>query len=122
LHAIGQAARVYARDNADLLPPELETLIDNDSCPALLLVSPLSRHQEPSCDYYYVTGLTRRDPADWIIAFGDPVYTQGKGASILYLDGHVQYAKEPQFSQELKRFKAAYETASGAPPVIIPPH
>ncbi len=122
LRTIGQAAMVYANDNDGDFPPALQMLIDNGSCEARHLLSPLSRHVEPACDYSYVTGLTKRDPANWIIAFADPAYRDGDGANVLYLDGHVEYVKEPKFSQELQRFKAAYEKTRGTPPVIIPPH
>ncbi len=97
-------------------------LIEHGSCTPLQFVSPLSRHKEPACDYYYVTGLRDDDPGDWILAFTDLGYTKSEGANVLYLDNHVEYVREPKFSQELKRFKAAYETARGTPPVIIPPH
>jgi prepilin-type processing-associated H-X9-DG protein len=122
LRAVWQPAQAYASDNGGVLPACLETLTGSGSCPPSDLVSPLSGHDAPACDYYYVGGLAENDPASWILACGDPAYRKGDGANILYLDGHVQYVKEPKFSQELQHFKAAYEKARGTPPTIIPPH
>ncbi len=121
LRGIGQGLKVYASDYADAYPPTLRTLIDDGVVTAWQLISPVSGHATPACDYYYVTGLTLNDPAMWIVAYGDPAYLKGAGANVLYVDGHVAFVKEPQFSQDLARFRADYETARGTPPVIIPP-
>jgi len=122
LRAIGQGLKVYAPDYAGAYPPTLRTLIDDGLVTAWQLISPVSGHATPACDYYYVTGLTLNDPAMWIVAYGDPAYLKGAGANVLYLDGHVDFVREPQFSQDLARFKADYEKARGTPPVIIPPN
>jgi prepilin-type processing-associated H-X9-DG protein len=122
LRGIGQGLKAYAADNGDAFPPSLETLIHEGLCARLQFVSPLSKHKEPACDYYYVTGLTNNDPDDWILAYADQAYINGQGANLLYLDGHVDFVREPGFTQELDRFKTAYERARGIPPVIIPPH
>jgi len=122
LRMIGNGLEVYALGNCDTYPPALRALIDDDTLIPQQLVSPLSGHTQPTCDYYYVTGLTPNDPETWIVAYADPAYTNGEGANVLYLDGHVDFVKEPQFSQDLARFKADYQKARGAPPVIIPPN
>jgi prepilin-type processing-associated H-X9-DG protein len=122
LRGIGQGLKVYAADNRDAFPPSLETLIQEGLCTRVQFVSPLSKHKQAACDYYYVTGLTNNDPDDWILAYADPAYMKGQGANILYLDGHVDFIREPGLTQELDRFKTAYEGARGIPPVIIPPH
>ncbi len=112
----------YADANNGVFPPRLETLVDEQFYTPRQLVCPWSGHEEPACDYFYVTGLAVRDPPNWTIAFDDPACTKGEGANVLYLDGHVEYVREPKSSQEIQRFKAAYEKARGTPPVIIPPH
>jgi prepilin-type processing-associated H-X9-DG protein len=122
LRGIGRAMLEYASENSGALPPQLETLVDEQLYVSRQLVCPWSGHEEPACDYFYVTGLAIRDPPNWIIAFDDPACTKGEGANILYLDGHVEYVREPASSQEVQRFKAAYEKARGAAAVIIPPH
>lgn len=122
LLAIGQAVLVFANDDDGKLPEGLQALIDDGSLVPRQLVSPLSGNREPACDYYYVTGLTWDDPPDWIVAYADPAYRNGIGANVLYLDGHVVFVMEPEFSQQLQRFKAAYEQDRGEPATIIPPH
>lgn len=124
LRAIGCALKCYALDNADAYPPTLQILIDYGYADPSCFVSPMSRQTERACDYHYVSGLTDKHPPHWIVAHTDPAYAPGKGtgANILHLDGHVDFVKEPQFSQDLARFKADYEKARGTPPVIIPPH
>lgn len=122
LRGIGQALKIYAAGNEGAFPPDLETLIQQGLCTRLQLLSPPSKHMQPACDYYYVTGLTDNDPDDWMVAYGEPAYMKGAGANILYLDGHVEFIPEPRFTQEIDRFKRAYERARATPPVVIPPH
>jgi prepilin-type processing-associated H-X9-DG protein len=121
LRGIGQAVLVYANDNQDMFPLSLQVLIDDRLIVPKQLVNPSSGHAPPTCDYYYVTGLTSEDRPDWIIAYSDPQYHAGEGANILYLDGHVSFEKEPTFTQQIDGFKAAYQKSRGKPPVVISP-
>jgi prepilin-type processing-associated H-X9-DG protein len=86
------------------------------------LQDPSNGNAHNACDYYYATGLTEADPADWVLAYGDPADHGGEGANIVYLDAHVEFVKEPQFSKVIQEFQEAYQQARGQPPTIIPPH
>jgi hypothetical protein len=124
LRGIGMAIKLYANDNASAFPPDFQALIADGSCVPKQLTNPNSGRSS-GCDYYYVTGLTSGDPKDWIIAFEDPNQNRGEGASVLYVNGTVQFIVEKpggQFTREISRFKAEYEKKRGEPPVIIPPH
>ncbi len=121
LRGIGQSVMVYAYDYNEYFPAGFQTLIREGMCTSQQFVCPSSASTAPTCDYYYVTDLTRSDPPDWILAFEDPSNHGGEGANVLYLDGQVNFEKEPQFEQILDQFKVAYEKARGEPPTILPP-
>jgi prepilin-type processing-associated H-X9-DG protein len=57
------------------------------------------------------------------MAWGDPKYSSdGKGASVLYIDGHVEFLEEPELTQVMERFFAEYEEKYGERPTVIEPH
>ncbi len=121
LRGIGQACLVYAADDArDSFPLNLQMLITDGSVGPEVLTSPLDPNAR-AVSYSYVTGLTEDDQDDWIVAFANPAYSNGEGASMLFLDGHVEFVKEPNFTGFLDAFKKEYEAARGEPPVILPP-
>jgi prepilin-type processing-associated H-X9-DG protein len=122
LKELAQAAKVYATDYGDVLPSDLETLVNIGGIPGKQLQNPSNDNAHNACDYYYVTGLTEADPADWVLAYGDPADHAGEGANIVFLDAHVEFVKEPQFSKVIQEFQEAYRQARGQPPTIIPPH
>lgn len=124
LRGIGQSMIVYAADNRNAFPPDLQTLIVDGSCTPKQFIDPSSGHQPPACDYFYVAGLTGKDPANWIIAYCAPNYHSGEGANVLYMNGTVQFVKDRPpgtFKLEIDKFKAAYEKKRGEPPKISAP-
>ncbi len=121
MRGIAQACLIYANDNDGAFPPDLQVLLNEGLCGPENFVNPLSGNSPPACDYFYVTGLTEDDAPNWIVAYSDPAHHDDEGASILYLDGHVNFVKEPGFSQEIQAFEQAYEADRGEPPVVIPP-
>ncbi|MEW6251571.1 MAG: hypothetical protein AB1716_13060 [Planctomycetota bacterium] len=124
LRAIWLASVRYASEHEGQFPPNFDVLLAAGSISEGNLVSRLSRRSPPVRDYAYVRGLTVHDPNDWILAYGNPAWLQGKdsGANVLFLDGQIGFLREPRFNQELQRFRAAFEEARGAPPVVIPPN
>jgi competence protein ComGC len=124
MRGIGQAVMIYANDNRGAFPADFQALISDGTCTPKQFICPSSGHVVPACDYFYVAGLTDKDPANWIVAFEDPADHHGEGANVLRLDGTVAFLKEAPnklFTQEVDRFKAAYEKARGRPPRIITP-
>jgi len=123
LRAIGQALHIYANDNSDRLPPDLTLLDSLGLVRPEQLQSPLDKNESNACDYLYVPemrlGGGRRN---WLVAWGDPRYTDGKGASILYLDGHVEYVEEPKLSEIMSRFLREFEGQFKHAPKIVAPH
>ena len=128
LRGVGQSLAIYAHDNDGAFPPDLEALVVAGMCTPKQFINPSSGNVEPACDYYYVVwscaeaGQGEGVQVDWITAYSDPAFHAGEGANILYYDGHVEFVKEPQFSEQVERFKQAYEAECGQPPEIIPPH
>jgi hypothetical protein len=121
LVAVERVLKSYAGDNAGQFPPDLSVLIDTGAIEAGFLQDPSEGSFTNACDFYYVTGLTTTDPGEWIIAFGDASNHGGEGASIVYLNGVVNFVKEPEFSQEIERFQRAYEAKRGTRPAIRNP-
>ena len=121
LRHIGQGVRIYAYDNYDAFPPDLHVLQESGYVSPGQLINPKSKHRPPACDYYYVIGLAPDDPPDWIVAHSDPAHYSGEGANILYLDGHAEFVREPDFTKQLEEFFAKFEQHRGVPPVVIPP-
>lgn len=121
LRGIGQGCHIYANDWYGQMPPDLHVLVDELCVTYKQLLDPMSGNRAPTCDYFYVTGLTRADPADWIVAYGNPGYHGDEGAAILLMDGHAEFVEEPEFGRLIDAFKDEYEKVRGAPPVIIPP-
>jgi len=110
--------------NAGAPPPDLHTLIGEDLCVPDQLVSRSSGRVPPACDYFYVYYAAlpdfEREP-DWILAYSDPAHHAGEGGNILYIDGRVEFVREPDFTQRIESFSASYESRHGRPPRIIPP-
>ena len=121
LRGIGQAALIYANNNAEAFPPDLNTLLAKGLCAPQQMIDPSSGSVPPACDYYYVAGLTNADDPLWIVAYCDPTYHNGEGATVLFLDGHTKFIEEPGFTTQLDAFFTEFEQDRGAPPVVIPP-
>ena len=124
LDVIGAGAQIYATTYGGAFPPDLQVLVAEGDCTSNAFLCPSAGHAVPACDYFYVTGLTPNDPGNWILAFEDPANHGGEGGSILRLDGTVAFFKERPnklLTQEIDRFKAAYQKARGRPPRIITP-
>jgi len=127
LHQIAMALFTYASDQSDLLPAGLPDVCPRYLPSAVVLKCPSPCVAGRACDYYYVPlpagqKFSRiRRPGVWIVAYEDPGNHPRRGPNVLYLDGHVARLNEPQFSQELARFKAEYEKVVGQPPTITPP-
>jgi prepilin-type processing-associated H-X9-DG protein len=126
LRAIGQAIGAYASAYEGVYPPTLDTLVDVGFCSPDQLLNVPDR-QSPhvaECDYYYVSYATSPDEEsdrNWILAYADPAHHAGEGANIMYIDGHVEFVREPHFTQQIESFSASYQSKHGRPPTIIPP-
>lgn len=126
LRGIAQGISIYASENAGAYPPDLDALVSPLRVTPKQLLDWSSGHAEGSIDFWYVADTppakaTTGELAVWIVAYSDAKYHYGDGAPILYADKHVEFVKEPRFSQEIARFKEAFRKANSVPAKIIPP-
>jgi hypothetical protein len=115
-------AQSYASGHDGHFPPDLQTLI------RLGFVSPeccqcpsVSSHNANRIDYVYVSGLTTEDPDDWILCYDTPENHAGEGGHVFYTGGWGVWYDEPQFSQEIEKFRRAFLEARGVEPTLIAP-
>ena len=110
LRGIGQSCQIYAGNNAGWFPPDLQRLIDvGHLTPGELQCPSEANPSTLVFDYVYVPGLQGTVPSDWILAYEDPANHNGEGGNVLYVDGHVEFLKEPEFSAELERVRGEIE-------------
>ena len=110
LRGIGQGCHIYTNDYDEWFPPDLQTLINAGHLTPRELQCPSEPNpSEAVFDYIYVPGLNARAPVDWIIAYEDPANHGGEGGNVLYIDSHVEFLKEPEFSAELERVRREIE-------------
>ena len=80
-----------------------------------------------TCDYYFVcyfsvSGSANDVPSDWIFAFSDPAHHNEEGANILFVDGFVEFVREPKFTETIEAFGREYEAKFGEAPEILEPY
>jgi prepilin-type processing-associated H-X9-DG protein len=112
LRGIGQGLDIYANGNEEWFPQDLQALIDAGfSTPAEFQCPSEANASLAKFDYIYVPGLDARAPVDWILVYEDPANHNGEGANVLYIDGRVQFLKEPNFTAELDRVRQEIEAS-----------
>jgi prepilin-type processing-associated H-X9-DG protein len=110
LRGIGQSCHIYANDYDEWFPPDLQTLINaGHLTPGELQCPSEANPSTLVLDYVYVPGLQATAPVDWILAHEDPANHNGEGGNVLYVDSHVEFLKEPEFSAELERVRREIE-------------
>jgi hypothetical protein len=126
LRGIGQACQIYANGNGDQLPPNFQYLLDAGLLTQGQLQDPGDPDDTNMRDYYFVSygavSAPFKDlPTHWVLAFSDPAYHNDEGANILFINGHVEFIKEPKFTETIDKFKREFEAKFGEPPTIIEP-
>ncbi len=67
---------------------------------------------------YYVQGLSKDDPNDWVLFYEDPG-NRVSGGMLGYVSGRVEFLRTPEYVRALDRFRAAYQAARGRPPEVV---
>lgn len=90
LSGMGKACLIYANDNDDKLPPDLETLIELGYIDAKFLKSSRRKKGASGPDYLYISGQTVMQPLTNIVAYENPETCKDpKKINVLFLDSHV---------------------------------
>ncbi|MCH8804781.1 MAG: type II secretion system protein [Planctomycetes bacterium] len=105
LRIIGQNLHIYANDNGDWFPADLQTLVAEGLTSPEVLICPSSGTAPGAPDFLYVPGLTDAATPNWIVAFDDAANHNGEGSVVLRVDGSATFLREPQFSAELQRVR-----------------
>jgi prepilin-type processing-associated H-X9-DG protein len=126
LRGVGQACMIYANDNSGRFPPDFQALLDAGLITPGQLQNPSDPDVADAWDHYFVRYDAETDwdaefSSDWVIAYSDPAYHNDEGANILFVDGHVEFIKEPRFTETIDDFKREFEARFGTPPTIIEP-
>jgi len=127
LRGVGQACWIYANDHGDQLPLDFKVLIDAGLITQGQLQNPSDPDATNTCDYYFVrypevAGSPDVLPGDWIFAFSDPAHHNDEGANILFVDGHVAFVKEPEFTETVEGFRRDFEAEFEREPEILDPY
>ena len=112
LRSIGQGLMMYANDHGGQYPDSLAALItDEDMNPGILLCPSCNGTQATGsttqalladfakpgrCDYIYLgKGLRNPFPPNLVLAFEPITDHTGKGANVLFGDGHAEWLDQP---------------------------
>jgi len=114
LNLIGKACLIYANDNNDRLPPNLQVLAEKGYLKADALESPRKPKDFEGPSYIYVSGLTITMPPDSILVYENPEFCSNV-INVLFMDAHVQAMKPDEF---LRRLEATYKRLGREMPVI----
>lgn len=101
LKVIGRACMVYAFDNTDTYPPNLEILIKEADLSPKTLVSPQKPKNFKGPSYIYIAGQDGPSNPGNILVYENPAYLLDK-TNVLYVDGHVERVKCDKFIKDLK--------------------
>lgn len=70
------------------------------------------------CDYAWIVGVTKNDPADWFVAF-DRFGNHGDGTRhVVLVSGDVILVKEKRFKEMYEEFRRKYVQRKGTEPVV----
>jgi len=101
LRQIGLAMSMYAVDQGDAFPPDLESLVPNQVYDKHIFHC--SSSVKPGNSYTYLTGLTVKAPSDAIVVFDKEENHGFRGRNVLYVDAHVTWKSEQEFRKELQK-------------------
>ncbi|MBN2589295.1 MAG: hypothetical protein JXA96_05510 [Sedimentisphaerales bacterium] len=100
LSGIGKAILIYANDNDDNLPPNLEILTSTVEMPPKGLICPSTGQKDSYI--YRGAGLTTSDEPGMVLAYDKKGNHEG-GRNVLFLDSHVDWVTEERFQEYIRK-------------------
>lgn len=114
LRGIGQGCHIYANDHSDKFPDDFAALVKEGMCTPGMFVCPSSGVAESDAadflsgkggtvSYCYIKGQnTKNSDVRNVLAYEPLENHEGEGGSLLFVDGHVEFQKMPNFAAEIR--------------------
>ncbi|MBN1492249.1 MAG: DUF4190 domain-containing protein [Phycisphaerae bacterium] len=103
LKGIGMAMAMYANENMEAFPPDLDTLVAGGSISQGMLTCPSA----DAANYVYIRGLTTAAPPGTPLIYEPIENHHNDGANILFTDLHVEFIKPPKLDEILAPYRNA---------------
>ncbi len=112
LKQIGLGCKMWAQDHDGEYPSSLalEDLYPDYISELRVFVCPSTEDEvtraeeiDENGSYVYVTGLSEDSPPDAVLAYDREENHGGEGRSVLFVDGHVEWVREHEFSELLNK-------------------
>jgi prepilin-type processing-associated H-X9-DG protein len=114
LRAIGMAAHMYADEKAGKFPASLDELSKDG--PGSLNEQSLRSPRDPNpvgSSYVYIAGQTSESDARNVLAYERLV--DKEGTNVLFVDGHVEWMKQPAFARAVRETYRRLDRAADLP-------
>jgi type II secretion system protein G len=97
---IATACLVHAEQHGGVLPPDIETLVNEGLISTEVLIAPQDE-SGAACSYIYVKGQKHTmDPRN-VLVYERNDLNGGEGVNVAFLDGHVKWLTMSQFQEQL---------------------
>lgn len=104
---VGAAVAIYAAEENDQVPPNLQTLIDRGNVDALILESPFAGEPDGELDVWLNTSVKRMSDSTYpdrhVLAYDRATYDGGPGVAVLFFDGHVSIMPRHEFERMIRQ-------------------
>ncbi|MBI5864578.1 MAG: hypothetical protein HZB38_08730 [Planctomycetes bacterium] len=131
LRGIGMGMHIYANDHDEDFPPKLAQLVKDGMCTEGMFVCPSSSDTEPmvtavfagkpgKLGYTYIAGQSAKDDARNVLIYETLKNHANEGASLLFLDGHVEFRKPAEYREAIRETYKRLKRESELPPEFQP--
>ncbi len=110
LKQIGVGCIMWAEDHDEQYPSSLKDLYPDYISELGVFVCPSTDDEVTSAEeidekgsYIYVSGLSEDSPPDAVLAYEREDNHGGEGRNVLFVDGHVEWVREDEFSELLNK-------------------
>ena len=93
---------IYANDNNDVYPPDLQTLVKKTDLAPKVLISPRAPKDFKGEHFIYIKGLNPLMDPEVILAYDNLEFCPD-GVNVLFNDGHVQFMEPEAFLKAIEK-------------------